>query len=66
MIIDNWGYNCENESAKGYLMIAVKKWNRESPCEKIDEETLKNLLTALGWAFSDCTAQEAFDYYMNH
>ena len=47
-------------------MIAVKKWNRESPCEKIDEETLKNLLTALGWAFSDCTAQEAYDYYMNH
>lgn len=63
MKIKNWGWNCENETAKGYVMLAVKEWNIENPEEQISTETLNNILSALSSVFSNKTAEEAYKYY---
>lgn len=58
-----WGMY-QNETAKGYLQIAIEKWNKECEGDEvIDDETARNLLRAMTWAFDDCTPQEAFDRY---
>ncbi len=63
--IPNWTGN-ENTVMKGYILKACSLWNSENTDELIPKEIIDNLMTALGWATSDLTAQEAYDYYMKH
>lgn len=61
--IDNWGFNYENETMKGYVLYALKEIEKNEPKLKLSDEQKEILLKALNWATSDMTAQEAFDYY---
>ena len=63
--IPNWTGN-ENTVMKGYILKACSLWNSENTDELIPKEIIDNLMTALGWAMSDLTAQEAYEYYMKH
>ncbi len=64
--IPNWTGN-ENAVMKGYILKACALWNEENGMESIPKEIIDNLMTALGWATNDLTAQEAYDYYyMKH
>lgn len=63
--VENWGYNYENESMKGYVLYALKLIEKEEPKAKLTADQKQALLNALNWATSDLTAQEAFDYYCN-
>ena len=61
-----WGAY-QNETAKGYVEIAIEKWNKQCEAtgegEIITEETARNLLRAMTWAFDVCTPVEAFNRY---
>lgn len=61
--IENWGFNYENETMKGYVLYALKEIEKHEPKQKLSLEQKKALLVALNWATSGLTAQEAFDYY---
>lgn len=60
--IPNWNGN-DNQVMKGYILKAVAMWNRENLTEQITQKTLDKLLTALGWATEELTAEEAYRYY---
>ena len=64
--IDNWGFNYENETMKGYVLYALKLMSKDYPELKLSEEQKKLLLNALNWATDDKTAQEAYEYYCKH
>ena len=61
--IDNWGFNCENETMKGYVLYALKMIRENQPELQLSDEQRKALFAGLNWATSDMTAQEAYDYY---
>lgn len=63
--IPNWTGN-ENTVMKGYILKACALWNDQEADKPIAKEIIDNLMTALGWATNDLTAQEAYDYYMKH
>ena len=60
--IPNWNGN-DNQVMKGYILKAVAMWNRENLTDQITQKTLDKLLTALGWATEELTAEEAYRYY---
>ena len=60
--IPNWNGD-DNQVMKGYILKAVAMWNRANLTEQITQKTLDNLLTALGWATEELTAEEAYHYY---
>lgn len=62
--IENWGFNYENETMKGYVLYALKQIRMEAPELQLSDEQKEILLNALNWATSDLTAQEAYDYYV--
>lgn len=64
--IENWGFNYENETMKGYVLYALKLMSADYPELKLSEEQKKLLLNALNWATDDKTAQEAYEYYCKH
>ena len=64
--IDNWGYNYENESMKGYILYALKMIKENEPELQLTEEQKKALFNGLRWATSDLTAEEAYNYYCNN
>lgn len=66
MEIDNWGFNCENEVMKGYILYALKEIEKNEPKHKLTAEQKAALFNGLRWATSDLTAQEAYDYYCNN
>ena len=61
--IENWGFNYENETMKGYVLYALKMIQENQPELQLSDEQKENLLKALNWATSDLTAQEAYEYY---
>ena len=61
--IDNWGFNYENETMKGYVLYALKTIRENQPELQLSDEQREALLTGLNWATSDLTAQEAYEYY---
>jgi len=61
--IENWGFNYENETMKGYVLYALKLLEKDEPEHKLSDEQKEALLRGLSWATSDLTAQEAFDFY---
>lgn len=63
MKIKNWGWNCENETAKGYVMIAAERYNKEHPEAPITKDMLNCLLGSMSVVFSEKTAEEAYKYY---
>lgn len=64
--IDNWGYNYENETMKGYVLYALKMIKENQPELQLSEDQRQALFAGLNWATSDMTAQEAFEYYCKH
>lgn len=64
--IDNWGYNYENESMKGYVLYALKMIKENEPELQLTEEQKTALFNGLRWATSDLTAEEAYNYYCNN
>ena len=60
--IPNWNGD-DNQVMKGYILKAVAMWNRENLTDQITQKTLDKLLTALGWATEELTAEEAYRYY---
>ena len=64
--IDNWGYNYENESMKGYILYALKMIKENEPELQLTEEQKTALFNGLRWATSDLTAEEAYNYYCNN
>ena len=60
--IPNWNGN-DNQVMKGYILKAVAMWNRENLTDQITQKTRDKLLTALGWATEELTAEEAYHYY---
>ena len=64
--IDNWGYNYENESMKGYVLYALKMIKENEPGLQLSKEQQDALMRGLNWATSDLTAQEAYEYYCKH
>lgn len=61
--IDNWGFNYENETMKGYVLYALKMIRENQPELQLSEEQKDALFNGLRWATSDLTAQEAYEYY---
>lgn len=61
--IENWGFNYENETMKGYVLYALKMIRENEPELQLTAEQKDALLRGLNWATSDLTAQEAYDYY---
>lgn len=61
--IENWGFNYENETMKGYVLYALKLIEKHEPEHKLSDEQKEALLRGLNWATDDLTAQEAFDFY---
>lgn len=61
--VENWGFNYENETMKGYVLYALKEIRKEAPELQLSDEQKDILFKALNWATSDLTAQEAFEYY---
>ena len=64
--IENWGFNYENETMKGYVLYALRQIKKEAPELELTTEQKDVLLKALNWATSDLTAQEAYQYYCEH
>ena len=64
--IENWGFNCENETMKGYVLRALKEIERNEPKLALSEEQKNALFNGLRWATSEMTAQEAYEYYCNN
>lgn len=64
--IENWGFNYENETMKGYVLYALNQITKNEPELRLTDEQKTVLLNALSWATSDLTAQEAFEYYCNN
>ena len=64
--IENWGFNYENETMKGYVLYALKQIEKNESELKLSDEQKKMLLNALSWATSDLTAHEAVEYYCNN
>lgn len=62
--IENWGFNYENETMKGYVLYALKMIQENQPELQLSDEQRKALFAGLNWATSDLTAQEAYDYYI--
>ena len=63
MQVENWGFNYENETAKGYLLYAIELLNKNEDQAVIDTELRDKLLCSMDWAFDEKTAEEAYDYY---
>ena len=61
--IENWGFNYENETMKGYVLYALKMIRENQPELQLSDEQKKALFGGLRWATSDLTAQEAYEYY---
>ena len=61
--IDNWGFNYENETMKGYVLYALKEIEKNVPGLKLSDEQQEILFKSLNWATSELTAQEAYEYY---
>ena len=64
--IDNWGYNYENETMKGYVLYALKMIKENQPELQLSDEQRKALFAGLNWASLNLTAQEAYDYYVKN
>ena len=62
--IENWGFNYENETMKGYVLYALKMIRENQPELQLSDEQRKALFAGLNWATSDLTAQEAYEYYV--
>ena len=62
--IENWGFNYENETMKGYVLYALKMIQENEPEQQLSEDQKKALMRGLNWATSDLTAQEAYEYYV--
>ena len=63
MQIENWGFNYENETAKGYLLYAIELLRRNESRDVISDELKDKLLCSMDWAFDEKTAEEAYQYY---
>ena len=64
--IENWGFNYENETMKGYVLYALAQIKRQEPKLQLSDDQKEILLKAINWATSDLTAQEAYQYYCNN
>ena len=64
--IENWGFKCENEVMKGYVLYALKMIKENQPELQLSDEQKSALFNGLRWATSDLTAQEAYEYYCNN
>lgn len=64
--IDNWGFNYENETMKGYVLYALKMIRENQPELQLSDEQREALFNGLRWATSDLTAQEAYDFWCNN
>lgn len=64
--IENWGFACENEVMKGYVLYALEEMKRNTPELQLSEAQKDALMVALNWATSDMTAQEAYKYYLEN
>lgn len=67
--MQNWSGD-ENEAMKGYILLAVKRYNADCRAEygfnAIEENTYDALMRYLYRATDDMTADEAQRYYLNH
>ena len=61
--IENWGFNYENETMKGYVLYALKMIKENEPELQLSAEQKDALMRGLNWATSDLTAQEAYELY---
>lgn len=62
--IENWGFNHENETMKGYVLYALKMIKENEPELQLTVEQKDALMRGLNWATSDLTAQEAYNLYV--
>ena len=45
--IENWGFNYENETMKGYVLYALKLLEKDEPEHKLSDEQKEALLRGL-------------------
>lgn len=64
--IENWGFNYENETMKGYVLYALKQIEKNEPELSLSDEQKKALLNGLRWATSELTAQDAYEFWCNN